>query len=121
MIQLFDYFFYRIFIFFKNRDDKVANTSALSILSLVEFCTLLDFMIIAQAVFEFPNPSKVYAFAAMLILLALNLSRYQSMKTVEKICEQWADENKDTAMRKGWLILAYLIISVFAGVGYQLL
>lgn len=120
MIRLSDYFFYRIFIFFKNRNDSVANTSALSILSLVEFCTLLDIMTLAQIIFDFPNPPKQYALITIVILLSLNLNRYQSKLMVEKISNQWANEKTDFNKRNDWLLAVYLIISIFGGLVYKL-
>jgi len=65
---LFDYIFFRIYGFFKVRGDSAPETKGSLLLSLIQFLTILDVMILVKVIYDYPFPTKYY-FLPLLILL----------------------------------------------------
>lgn len=120
LLALSDYLFYRISNFFRNHGDKVSNTSALSILSILEFFTLLDLLAIVQITFDLPNPPKIYALGVAVILLFINLKRYETELILKKIKNKWVDEKISIRRRNDILIVSYMILSILSPLVFKL-
>lgn len=112
MLSLFDYIFYRIYGFFKEKGDGIPETAGSLLLSLVQFLTILDVMVLVKVIHDYPFPTTKYYFLPLLILLGVvNWLRYERNFDIEKLDNQWKNEDQKKKVRNGWFIGLYLLIS----------
>lgn len=112
MFSLFDYIFYRIYKFFRVRGDGIPETAGTLLLSLIQFLTVLDIMVIVKMVYDYPFPENKYYFLPPLILLGvINWFRYERNFDISQFDGKWKDEEEKRKIKNGWLIGLYLLIS----------
>jgi hypothetical protein len=106
--SLFDYIFYRVYQFFKSKGDSVSETKGSLILSLIQFLTALDVMVVVKIVHDYALPNK-YLFLLPLILLGvINWYIYERDFDIAPFDTRWKNEENGARRRKGWMML-YLI------------
>lgn len=113
-LLLFDYIFYRIYKFFRDRGDGIPETAGSLLLSLIQFLTILDIMVIVKMIYDYPFPDNKYYFLPPLILLGvINWFRYEGNFDVSQLDAKWKDEEQSKKVKNGWLIGLYLLVSLF--------
>lgn len=111
MLKLFDYIYYRIYRFFKEKGHGTPETVGSSLLSLMQFLTIVDIIFILELIYGFPIPSK-FAFLPLLIALgAWNWYQYERNFDTKGYEMKWKDEEEKKKIKNGWLIAIYLLIS----------
>ena len=108
---IFDYTFYRIYKFFEERKDVAPDTKGALILSLMQFLTILDIIVVIRIGYHFPLPGKLYIFPLMALPAIINWFRYERNLNIESLELKWKSENQRRKIRNGWLISLYLLIS----------
>ena len=111
VISLFEYIHYRIFLFFKGREDNISEFTATLVLSLMQFLTIINIIFIVQLIHDFPIPSK-FAFLPLLIVLGIvNWYLYERNFDAEKVERKWEEEDVEKRKRTDWLIGIYILVS----------
>lgn len=110
-LSLFDYIYYRIFKFFKEKGDSVPEFSAVLVLSIVQSLTILDFVVLVRMLYPFPLPDKIIVLPVIVGIGVMNWYRYEHNLDIEKLAYRWDNENQKRKERNGWLIGSYLLIS----------
>ena len=109
-MKLFDYIYYRIYVFFLARKDNVPETTGWILLSLLVFATFVSVIFLMSLVFYHSIPSK-WHFAPILILIGLlGWYRYERDFDIEKYTSQWGDEPLIRKRKKGWLIVVWFVV-----------
>ncbi len=112
LTTLFDYFFYRVYIFFRETGDNVPETKGSLILSLVQFLTLLDLVLIGSMIFNYDLPSTKYAFLPLIILIGIiNWYRYEKAMDLNQLLSEWSSEDKSQNSQRGIVIVIYLVFT----------
>ena len=111
MTALFDYIFYRIYKFFKERGDNVPETKGILILSMIQFLTLFDLVVFVRMIYPFPLPEKIYIIPFVALPAIINWLRYERNFDLSKLDNRWNDEDKMMKTRNGWFIILYLLVS----------
>lgn len=110
MLKLFDYIYYRIYKFSKEKGDIAPETNGALILALMQFLTLLDLIIIGGILFNYSLPSSKYYFLPLGVLLGvINWYRYEKKLDIEQLVGKWENEDKKKSVLNGWLIVLYLL------------
>lgn len=110
-LLLFDYIFYRIYGFFKERGDNVPDTKGSLLLSLIQFLTMLDIMVFVKIIHDYPFPTEYYFLPLLILLGVINWYRYEHDFDIENLDDQWKNEERGQRIRNGWLIGIYLLVS----------
>lgn len=110
-LSLFDYIFYRIYGFFKEKGDNVPETKGSLLLSLMQFLTILDVMVFVKVIYDYPFPTKYYFLPLLILLGVINWFRYERDFDIDMLDKQWKDEVKEKRLRNGWLIGLYFLTS----------
>lgn len=106
-MKLFDYIYYRVYVFFLVKRDNVPETKGTVVLSILQFFTLLSLVVVIRFFWEFPLPHKFYIIPLALLIGAWNWYRYERNFEIKSLEEQWKDERPSDKRRKGYLIAAY--------------
>jgi len=109
--SLFDYIFYRIYGFFREKGDNVPETKGSLLLSLIQFLTILDVMVFVKVIYDYRFPTKYYFLPLLILLGVINWLRYERNFDIQKLDNQWRNEDREKRTRNGWLIGLYLLIS----------
>ena len=107
--MLFDYVFYRLFLFFKSRGDDPAGTSALLTLSLMQCLTLLDVVLLGKVFFIFSFPPKAYFAVVLIGVAAWNWYKYNHKVELVDLEQKWKSESPAVQSAYGWGIGLYLL------------
>ena len=109
---MFDYIFFRIYKFFLQKGDNAPETKGSLILSLIQFLTILDLIIVGTLIFNYTLPSSKYYFLPLGVLLGVvNWYRYEKKLDIEQLAEKWRNEDMKKSFRNGGLIVLYLLCS----------
>jgi hypothetical protein len=95
VILLFDYIYYRIYQFFKEKGDPVPETKGTLVLSLIQFFTIGDIVVFIKLARDFPSPSKYYFLFVLISLAALNWIRYERKFEVQDHFKMEAREHRE--------------------------
>lgn len=112
MMVLFDYIFYRIYKFSKEKGDFAPETNGSLILSVVQLFTLLDILVFVRVAYQFPLPDKLFVLPVIIGLGLLNWYRYERRIDIGQLTSQWEDEERSKRTRNGWLIGIYLVVAL---------
>lgn len=112
MISFFDYIFYRIYKFSKEKGDFAPETNGSLILSLIQFFTVLDIIVFIRLFYQFPLPDKLFVLPVIIGLGVLNWYRYERKIDIEQLACRWKDEEQSKRTRNGWLIGIYLVVAL---------
>ena len=107
MLKLFDYIYYRIYVFFLIKRDNVPETTGWMLLSLLQFFSLLTIATFLTFIVNVDSFSKYYALLIIIPLMALNWYRYERDFEIKSFDEQWKNEKPSDKKMKGYLIAAY--------------
>jgi hypothetical protein len=112
--DLFDYIYYRIYKFSKERADVAAETNGTLLLSLMQFATVFDFILLVRMIFPFDLPGRLYLLPLLAVPAILNWIKYErSIKSrLAAFDLKWKDEDVNAKVRNGWIIGTYLVAAV---------
>jgi len=112
LIKIFDYFFFRVYSFFKERGDFAPDTKGSLILATAQFLFILNIFNIFELLFELEIMTGKYDVLPIIIVLGvINWYRYEKRMNIEELVNKWQGENKSRKIFNGWLIILYLIIT----------
>jgi len=111
---LFDYFYYRIYSFFKSMGDSIPEWKGILLLSLMQCLTVMDVTVFV----DYTPPFKWFFLPLLVFVGAVNWSRYQHRFDPEKFGARWKDESSFKRGMKGLVVWGYLIISFLIPVVY---
>lgn len=123
-MKLFDYIFYRVCDFYKRKKDSVAEVTSSLIVSLIQFFTILDLLILVRIVWEYriPNNFTTYWFLPIIIIIPIvNWRKYVKPKMYREYRKKWKDEYVKNKTLKGLLIVLYIVFSLLIPVLYGLI
>lgn len=112
--SLFDYIFYRIYDFSRDKADNVPDTKGSLLLSLIQFLTIVDIMVFVKLIYDYPFPSKYYFLPLAILLAIINWFRYERKYDIRKLEIQWKNEGRVKRIRQrlvDWFILAYIVFN----------
>jgi hypothetical protein len=110
--SFFDYIFYRIYKFSKARGDIAAQTNGTLLLSLMQFLTILDIVVLIRIVYPFPLPGNVYVIPLIALPAIVNWLRYERNFDIGILDLKWRDEDQRKKLRNGWFIGIYLAVAL---------
>jgi magnesium-transporting ATPase (P-type) len=70
-MKLYDYFFYRIADWYKKKKDSAAESTGMLLVSLIQFFTLFDVLVVFRWFWEFPLPQNINKYWALPILIII--------------------------------------------------
>lgn len=106
--DLFDYVFYRTYVFYLNRKDNTPITYGSIVVSLIQTFCIIDSAIVAQLFFPFEMPTKVNWGILMVLALAFNWYRYERNPNIDIMKAKWGNEHEDEKVKRGILIVIWL-------------
>ena len=106
--------------FFLSRGGKISETSAVVSISLLQIFTLYDILAVAKVIFHVPTPHKVYFIATVILIVGLNIIRYENTLKLQALNKRWEDEDLKNKDRNGNMIILYLSASLGIMVLYLL-
>jgi hypothetical protein len=118
MIKLFDYIFYRIYKFYIGQGNKLADSFASSLLTVMQCFAIIDIMVIVKIIRDYPFPNKLVFVLLFVVIGGFNWYRYERKIDLEQLTSQWKDEEQSKRTRNGWLIGIYLVVALLIPVVY---
>lgn len=112
IIKVFDYIFYRLYIFFKKTQNEASPLTASLTVSLLQFFLFLDIIALTRLVYEFTIPGKYYLVPILVGFGIFNWYRYEHNFQKSKYEDKWGDEKEQIKMRNGILIVLLIIVSI---------
>ena len=111
VLNLFDYIFFRIYQFWLDQKDVAPETKGFLILSLMQFSTILDCLLLIQQFTGYDKLVSKSTLAPVLFSIAiLNYFRYEHNFDSNDWTDRWCNESRQIRSRKGWLIALYLLL-----------
>lgn len=89
-LSFFDYIYFRIFKFFKEKGDSVPEFSAVLVLSIVQSLTILDCVVLIRMLYPFRLPDKIIVLPVIVGIGVMNWYRYEHNLDIEKLAYRWA-------------------------------
>ena len=122
IMSFFDYVFYRTYNFFDRKRDDIADEKATNFIVVLQCFILIDLFIIANRFIVFKNYSEhfnkwIWGGALVLIIGILGHMRYKKKFKEDNYSlfkNRWNKEETKIKIIKGWLIILFLFIIVFA-------
>jgi hypothetical protein len=118
VIKLFDYIFYRIYKFYTGQGNKLADSFASSLLTVMQCFTIIGIMVMVKIVRDYTFPDKLLFVLFFVIIGGLNWYRYEHKIDLQRLVSQWKDEDQSKKAKKGWLIVIYLIVALSIPIVY---
>lgn len=111
---LFDYIFYKIAWFFDVRFNysQTKKQAGVGFLSLFQFFNILALLNLLKKDILVSSPYFVFIIG-YLLLFGLNFLRYIVILKFEKFELKWGNEERNSRLLRGVLIIVYFILSVF--------
>jgi hypothetical protein len=117
MLRIFDYIFLRVYDYFSGKRDPVPETKGTVIVSLMQYCTVLDCLVVVRIIYPFPWPNTFYVFAILIPILVINAFHYENMD-IQKVRLKWGNEEEKVRVRNGWIISLYVVASALIPIVY---
>lgn len=117
MFHFFDYAYYRICkAYYKTRDSN-PKIAGLCIITLMHFFNILSlFCLFCISIHEKIYINKLLALLVILTLMILNGIHYNKFH-YGILQDRWQEEDRETQVRKGGMVVAYIILSTVIGIG----
>lgn len=109
--SVFEYIFYRVYRFSKERGDRAPETKGSLALSAMQFLVMLDIVVFVRIFYPFPLPEKIYILPVVMLPAIINWLRYERNFDFERLELRWKNEDQKKKLRNGWLIGSGLVIS----------
>jgi hypothetical protein len=118
-MKFFDYLYYRTYFAYLKKNDSDPWIYATNLVALMQTFNLLAIYTLVQKIQNKQPINKIVFVIIALLLIGLNYYRYQKIKPYNKLCDLWINDDKGTRMKKGILIVLYIILSVLLPVLYS--
>lgn len=109
-MRFFDYIFYRLYKFSKDKGDNAPETNGSLLLSLMQLLTILNAMAFVRMIYYFTVPSKWTILPIAILIAVFNWYRYEQSIEVEELEKIWAGESKIKWIKNGWFIGLYFVL-----------
>lgn len=123
-MKFFNYTFYRVCDFYKKKKDSSAEFTSSLIVSLMQFFTILDLLILIRIFWEYPIPdhfSKYWLLPIIILTPIINWHKYVKPKKYIDYRKLWKDEHLIKKRKNGWRVIFYLGISLLIPLLYGLI
>lgn len=117
MLHTFDYIFLRVHDYYCKRRDPAPESKGTAIVSLMQYCTILDCLVGVRIVYPFSWPQTIYVFLIFIPIVLLNAFRYENID-IQKVRLKLGNENEKVAVRNGWIISIYFLAAVLIPIVY---
>ncbi len=113
-LLVFDYLFYRLYVFYERFYAHGNTFSAIGPLSIIEAINILTFW----NCFHIPLnksdeiPGGVMLVIGCVLLIMVNSVRYNRFVTYEKLQKRWGEEKSSIRIIRGFFMILYFILSV---------
>ena len=107
--KLFDYIFYRTYVFYLNRHDNTPVTYGSIVVSLVQTFCIIDTAIVIQWFVPFETPSKIYWGILMVLALVYNWFKYERNPYLDEMKARWDNEPEKERSEHGTLLVIALV------------
>jgi len=110
---LLDYFFYRIYQFYKTNKESTPVFMGCMVMSVTMFASLMSCAVILEILFR--KDFRLNKFIAVPIILALTYmlyKRFANKHVVDALTKKYKDEEKVKKRRRGYVVFLYLIIVI---------
>lgn len=118
--SLFDYVFYRIYLFSKLKGDTAPEVNGYLLLSLIQFLTFLNLVIWLRLFYDIYIPSKIVFLSIMTFLAIANWYRYVRKLGIDILERRWEYEDSKLRSIKGWLISLYFVLIIVIPIAFNL-
>jgi hypothetical protein len=109
MNKLFDYIFYRTYVFYLNRHDNTPVTYGSIVVSLFQTLGIVDIAIVIQLFVPFETPSKIYWGILMVLALVYNWFKYERNPNLDEMKARWGNEPEKEKSEHGTLLVIALV------------
>lgn len=117
MLKVFDYFYYRVCDFYDKHNGSSPGITGLCIVVLMQFFNLITISCAVGLLFHMETvPSKLVGLILLVFLFILNGIYFNNSNYI-LLKERWKDEDKNTRLRRGMMVLTYIIFSTFTCIG----
>jgi len=113
-LVVFDYLFYRLYVFYE-RFYAYGNTfSAIGPLSIIETINILTFWNYFHTPLNKSDeiPGGVMLVIGCVLLIIVNSIRYKRFVTYQKLQKRWGEEKRKIRSIRGFIMICYFILSV---------
>jgi len=110
--KMFSYLYYRLYKFAEKLDDKHPGEYAGYILTVIQAMNLSSIIITFFKYFNLELSINLYMSALPIIALLL-FNNYFHIKRFPKYVQKWTTESDSKKENNGFLIVAYIAISIF--------
>lgn len=111
-MRFFDYIFYRTYFLYKYKwKDDTPIPYALSLVTILQVFNIGSLFLIYAFFNKIKHVKPIYAAILFVGLLVFNVINYRSKNCFVQLSERWDNEKKDLRLKKGILIIAYILIS----------
>lgn len=112
ILSIFDYIYYRTYSAYKNMDN-MPYMYAIGLVALMQQFNVFTIYFWADTLFGLDlDINKYVAYASFFVFLIPNYIRYTRFKDYKEMDEMWNGETKGKKIKKGGIVLAYVILSV---------
>ena len=121
MINIFDYTFYRIMIFYKKKGNQIADTFASGAITIIQCFIILDLLILVRIIYEYAIPdnfNKFWLIPLAITFMLFNWYRYEKGNLYLELRKKWKDERIDQKRKRGRLIIVTIIVILLIPILY---
>jgi hypothetical protein len=119
-LYAYDYIFYRTYSFFQKKNDDISDEKATNLVVTLQCFFVINIFIIVRLIFDFEINKQYYnkwvwGLPLVILIGIYNHRRYKKKfkkDNYSKFHSLWNDEIEYKKKRNGWLIIAYIIISI---------
>ena len=119
MMKIFDYIFYRVFMYYLHKKDSTTQMTASIVLSLIQLFLLLDIFVIVRIIYEYPIPenfNKFWALPLIIVVFTFNWLKYvknkDRLETKKLLRIKWENEELTIKKKRGFLVLTLIMIVI---------
>lgn len=113
-LVVFDYMFYRLYIYYENNYSHGYTLAAIGLLSIIECVNVLTLLNIIYISLNKSDeiPGSVMLVFGIPLLIILNFFRYNRFVTYQKLQKRWGEEKSKMRSIRGFFMILYFILSV---------
>jgi hypothetical protein len=112
VLAVFDYVFYRIYKFFRDKGDDLPKTKGSTILTLMQSLLAFDLVYLITSFGKLDLPGKFYFVALGVVIGIANWLRYERSRLIIDLEARWKTEDSRIRKQRGWYISMCLTFAV---------
>lgn len=116
MRTLFDYIFYKTFVFYQKHNDSMPFFMALGIIALLQFIPIVCFIVLLIKSNLFPDIDLFYF--GMLFILLTTVDKCHFLQNKQTIIHKFSNKSKYKHLHLYSIIYVICVISLFFGTAY---